>query len=61
MLPTLHTASSYALLCELPSAKHISGKRRGVSKNYELTVDSSVGIEKSVKMILQYIKGHMTL
>lgn len=35
--------------------RHISGKRWGVSKNYELTVDSSVGIEKSVETILQYV------
>ena len=40
--------------------RHISGKRWGVSKNYELTVDSSVGIEKSVETILRYVNDHNT-
>jgi len=40
--------------------RHISGKRWGVPKNYELTVDSSVGIEKSVETILRYVNDHNT-
>lgn len=35
--------------------KHISGKRWGDAKNYELTIDASVGIEKSLETILRYI------
>ena len=40
--------------------RHISGKRWGVPKNYELTVDSSVGIKKSVETILRYVNDHNT-
>ena len=35
--------------------KHISGKRWGDARSYELTVDSSVGIEKSVETIVRYV------
>lgn len=38
--------------------KHISGMRWGEAKNYELTVDSSVGTEKSAEIILAYISAH---
>lgn len=38
--------------------KHISGMRWGDAKNYELTVDSSVGTEKSAEIILAYISAH---
>ena len=36
--------------------KHISGKRWGEAKNYDLTVDASAGIEKTAEMIIDYIK-----
>jgi len=35
--------------------RHISGKRWGVPKNYELTVDSSVGVEQTAEIILKNI------
>ncbi|MCR5611339.1 MAG: cytidylate kinase-like family protein [Clostridiales bacterium] len=35
--------------------RHISGKRWGKPDNYELTVDSSCGTEKSADLILQYL------
>lgn len=40
--------------------KHISGNRWGDARNYELIVDSSVGIEKSVETILRYVNDHNT-
>ncbi|MDO4295881.1 MAG: MATE family efflux transporter [bacterium] len=38
--------------------KHISGNRWGDARHYELTLDSSVGIEKTAEMILQYVSEH---
>lgn len=38
--------------------KHISGNRWGEAKNYELTVDSSIGIEKSAELILKYLNDN---
>ncbi len=38
--------------------KHISGKRWGDAKNYELTLDSSVGIEKSAEIVADYVRHH---
>ena len=38
--------------------KHISGMRWGEAKNYELTVNSSVGLEESAEIILAYISAH---
>ena len=35
--------------------RHISGKRWGHAKNYELVVDSSAGLEKAVEKIVQYV------
>lgn len=35
--------------------KHISGKRWGDARHYNLTVDSSVGIEETAKIILKYV------
>lgn len=37
--------------------RHISGKRWGDAGNYELVVDSSVGVEKSADMILDYVSN----
>lgn len=37
--------------------RHISGKRWGDAGNYELVVDSSIGVEKSAEMILDYVSG----
>lgn len=37
--------------------RHISGMHWGDAKNYELTVDSSAGIEKSSETIIQYIQA----
>ena len=37
--------------------KHISGNRWGDARNYELTVDSSVGIEKSVETIVRFVRS----
>lgn len=37
--------------------RHISGKRWGEPGNYELTIDSSCGIERSVDQILRYLDG----
>ena len=37
--------------------RHISGKRWGDAGNYELAVDSSVGVEKSAEMILDYVSN----
>ncbi len=37
--------------------RHISGKRWGDANNYELTVDSSAGIEKTSEIIMQYVNG----
>lgn len=34
--------------------RHISGKRWGHAKNYELVVDSSAGLETTAKAIVQY-------
>ena len=38
--------------------RHISGKRWGDAENYELTVDSSAGIEKTSEIIIEYISCH---
>jgi putative MATE family efflux protein len=35
--------------------RHISGKRWGNAKNYELVVDSSAGLEKAAEKIVQYV------
>ena len=35
--------------------RHISGKRWGSAENYELTVDSSVGLEKAAEIVLDYV------
>ena len=40
--------------------RHISGKRWGEPDNYELTIDSSCGIEKSVDQIMQYLEKNST-
>ncbi len=40
--------------------RHISGKRWGEPDNYELTIDSSCGIEKSVDQIMQYLERNGT-
>lgn len=40
--------------------RHISGKRWGDARHYELTVDSSAGVEKSVETILQYLSDNHT-
>ncbi len=37
--------------------RHISGKRWGDAENYELVVDSSVGVEKSADRILDYVSN----
>lgn len=37
--------------------RHISGKKWGDAKQYDLTVDSSAGIEKTAEQILGYISG----
>ena len=38
--------------------RHISGKRWGDPKNYELVVDSSVGVEKAAEEILEFLASH---
>ena len=38
--------------------RHISGRRWGDAKNYELSVDSSVGVEKTAELIAQYVADH---
>lgn len=38
--------------------KHLSGNRWGDARHYELTVDSSVGVEKTADMIVQYVSQH---
>ena len=38
--------------------RHISGKRWGRAENYELVVDSSVGVEKAAEIILDYISAN---
>lgn len=38
--------------------KHISGNRWGDARNYELTVDSSVGVEQTAKLIVQFVAEH---
>ena len=38
--------------------RHISGRRWGDARHYELLVDSSVGVEKTADIILQYVAGH---
>lgn len=38
--------------------KHISGTHWGDARNYELTVDSSDGVEKTAQFIVRYITGH---
>lgn len=35
--------------------RHISGKHWGSAENYELTVDSSVGLEKAAEIVLDYV------
>ena len=37
--------------------KHISGNRWGDAGHYELTIDSSVGIEETADIILQYVSN----
>ena len=37
--------------------RHISGKRWGDARNYELSVDSSVGVEKAAEAILAYVSA----
>ena len=38
--------------------EHISGTHWGNARNYELTVDSSDGVEKTAQFIVRYITGH---
>lgn len=38
--------------------RHISGRRWGDARHYELSVDSSVGVDKIADIILQYVAGH---
>ncbi len=38
--------------------EHISGTHWGDARNYELTVDSSDGVEKTAQFIVRYITGH---
>ena len=38
--------------------RHISGRRWGDARHYELSVDSSAGVEKTADVILQYVAGH---
>ena len=38
--------------------EHISGTHWGDARNYELTVDSSDGVEKTAQFIVLYITGH---
>ena len=38
--------------------EHISGAHWGDARNYELTVDSSDGVEKTAQFIVRYITGH---
>lgn len=38
--------------------EHISGTHWGDARNYELTVDSSDGVEKTTQFIVRYITGH---
>ena len=38
--------------------RHISGRRWGDARHYELTVDSSVGVEETADTILQYVANH---
>lgn len=38
--------------------KHISGKRWGDARHYNLTVDSSVGVKETAKTILKYVSEH---
>ena len=38
--------------------EHISGTHWGDARNYELTVDSSDGVEKTSQFIVRYITGH---
>lgn len=40
--------------------KHISGKRWGDGNNYKLVLDSSIGIEKTVDVIVNYCSGIST-
>ena len=37
--------------------RHISGKRWGDAGNCELVVDSSVGVEQSAELILDYVSN----
>ena len=37
--------------------RHISGKRWGDAGNYELVVDSSIGVERSAELILDYVSA----
>ncbi len=37
--------------------RHISGKHWGSAENYELTVDSSVGLEKAAEIVLDYVSN----
>lgn len=41
--------------------RHISGKRWGRAENYELTVDSSVGIEEAAEKIVEYISSEFQM
>ena len=38
--------------------RHISGRRWGDVRHYELSVDSSVGVERTADIILQYVADH---
>lgn len=38
--------------------EHISGTHWGDARNYELTIDSSDGVEKTAQFIVRYITGH---
>ena len=38
--------------------EHIAGTHWGDARNYELTVDSSDGVEKTAQFIVRYITGH---
>ena len=37
--------------------ENISGKKWGDSKNYNVCIDSSIGVEKCAEVIMSYIKA----
>lgn len=38
--------------------KHISGNTWGEARNYELSIDSSIGVDKTADLIVEYINSH---